>query len=174
MYVDGVEVGSVSATGSITYSETINLNLGRNQQPTVVPQPLEGLLDEVEIFDRALTQPEIQAIFDAGSAGKCKIDHFLCYEAEGASVDVPVDLEDQFGFRPGVLVDEPVLFCNPVDKNGERILNSEAHLTCYEIDVESDDDDEEREVLVDNQFGTQTLEVEEPKLLCVPSGKTLP
>ncbi len=31
-----------------------------------------GAIDEVEIFDRALSATEIQAIFDAGSAGKCK------------------------------------------------------------------------------------------------------
>jgi hypothetical protein len=34
---------------------------------------LNGLLDEVEIFNRALDQPEIQSIFDAGSSGKCKL-----------------------------------------------------------------------------------------------------
>ena len=32
----------------------------------------DGLIDEVEIYDRALGASEIQAIFDAGSAGKCK------------------------------------------------------------------------------------------------------
>ena len=31
-----------------------------------------GLIDEVEIFNRALSGQEIQAIFNAGSAGKCK------------------------------------------------------------------------------------------------------
>src|SRR5580765_2287163 len=30
-----------------------------------------GLVDEVEIFNRALSQPEIAAIANAGSAGKC-------------------------------------------------------------------------------------------------------
>ncbi len=32
----------------------------------------QGRLDEVEIFNRALSASEIQAIFNAGSAGKCK------------------------------------------------------------------------------------------------------
>jgi hypothetical protein len=32
----------------------------------------DGLMDEVEIFNRALTALEIAAIFNAGSAGKCK------------------------------------------------------------------------------------------------------
>jgi hypothetical protein len=31
-----------------------------------------GFIDEVEIFDRALTDAEVLAIFNAGSAGKCK------------------------------------------------------------------------------------------------------
>lgn len=35
-----------------------------------------GEIDEVEIFDRALTQPEIQAIYDADAAGKCKPCNF--------------------------------------------------------------------------------------------------
>ena len=34
--------------------------------------PTNGLIDEVEIFNRALSQSEIQAIYLAGSAGKCK------------------------------------------------------------------------------------------------------
>ena len=33
---------------------------------------LNGLIDEADIYDRALSQPEIQAIVNAGSAGKCK------------------------------------------------------------------------------------------------------
>lgn len=34
--------------------------------------PFQGILDEVEIFDRALNGSEIQALFAADSAGKCK------------------------------------------------------------------------------------------------------
>jgi hypothetical protein len=32
----------------------------------------DGLIDEVEVFNRALSASEIQAIYNAGSAGKCK------------------------------------------------------------------------------------------------------
>jgi uncharacterized repeat protein (TIGR01451 family)/fimbrial isopeptide formation D2 family protein len=39
---------------------------------------LRGCLDELEIFKRALTAPEIKAIFAAGSAGKCKCTTPLC------------------------------------------------------------------------------------------------
>ena len=35
-------------------------------------EPFSGLIDEVEVFNRALTADEIAAIYNAGSAGKCK------------------------------------------------------------------------------------------------------
>jgi hypothetical protein len=40
--------------------------------PVVLGHGFGGLIDEVEIFNRALTASEIQAIYDAGSAGNCK------------------------------------------------------------------------------------------------------
>jgi hypothetical protein len=33
-----------------------------------------GMIDEVSVYDRALSAQEIKAIFDVGSAGKCKIE----------------------------------------------------------------------------------------------------
>jgi len=35
-------------------------------------EALDGLLDEIEIFDRALDASEVRAIFEADAAGKCK------------------------------------------------------------------------------------------------------
>ncbi len=35
-------------------------------------QPFNGLIDEVDIYNRALSASEIQSIYNAGSAGKCK------------------------------------------------------------------------------------------------------
>jgi len=96
------------------------------------------------------------------------LDHFKCYEAKGQAPRETVDLEDEFGKEPKVRVGKPAFFCNPVNKNGEGILNPEVHLTCYEIERKG----EKRDVVVENQFGEQTLTVEEPELLCLPSGKT--
>jgi hypothetical protein len=42
----------------------------RNAQPNTV---FPGQIDEVELFNRALTAEEITAIYNAGSAGKCKV-----------------------------------------------------------------------------------------------------
>lgn len=170
VYVDGNFEASVSYTDGIGVNNE-PLRIGRD--PGLAPnRDFNGLIDEVEVYNRALTDAEIQAIFNAGSAGKCKaatvLDHFKCYRAKGERPNVAVDLADQFGVEPGVLVRKPELFCNPVDKNGEGIRNPTAHLTCYRIKA----DGKKRDVVVGNQFGGQTLEVKEPELLCVPSDKS--
>ncbi len=67
LYVNGNLDGSAAATGPII----------------VTPQPLRlgggsgsvnfvGVLDEVSLYDRALSASEIQAIYQANTAGKCK------------------------------------------------------------------------------------------------------
>ena len=47
------------------------------EHPVFRGRYFNGLIDEVEIFSRALTQAEVQAIFNAGSAGKCKVQSKL-------------------------------------------------------------------------------------------------
>src|SRR5213076_3143453 len=42
----------------------------RNVSP--VQYPFNGLIDEVEIFDHALSDAQVLAIFNAGAGGKCK------------------------------------------------------------------------------------------------------
>jgi hypothetical protein len=74
IYVDGQSVASRSANGAIQ-TTTTPLYLGAAIDASVVGATgrfFVGQLDEVDIFNRALTQTEIQSIFNAGSSGKCK------------------------------------------------------------------------------------------------------
>jgi cysteine-rich repeat protein len=64
LYLDGVKVGSHAVTGTVNDGDGVEL--GSNEEP------LDGFLDEIEIFNRALSIGEIQDIYNAGSAGKCK------------------------------------------------------------------------------------------------------
>ncbi len=71
IYLDGVLEGMNVTHDNLT--ETIQNDLplqisGREGSNTV----FNGLIEEVAIFDRVLSLTEIQAIYTAGSAGKCK------------------------------------------------------------------------------------------------------
>jgi hypothetical protein len=69
LYRDGVEIGSAPKTGRINSSATDRQLIGEG--PDHIVDHFYGLVDELAIFDRALSPAEIQSIYDAGSSGKC-------------------------------------------------------------------------------------------------------
>ncbi len=70
MYVNGM-LENTNPVQNLTRGQSGQpLQIGN--QPVFGPRLFSGLIDEAEIFDRALTQTEIQAIVAADSAGKCK------------------------------------------------------------------------------------------------------
>jgi hypothetical protein len=69
VYYNGAQVGQ-AALGSFTPLTTAPLYFGERPGPGA-PVWYSGLMDEISLYSRALAQPEIQAIYDAGSGGKC-------------------------------------------------------------------------------------------------------
>jgi hypothetical protein len=69
LYVNGIQVGSTVATQPIPGPTLNNLYIGAEEFS--YDKNFFGLIDEVAIYNRALSAAEIQAINDAGSAGKC-------------------------------------------------------------------------------------------------------
>jgi len=74
MYVDGNMV--------LTFDPTIISNSISNTAPLIIAghsidhyltSPYEDQVDEVELFNRAITGDEINSIYNAGSSGKCKL-----------------------------------------------------------------------------------------------------
>src|SRR4029453_1541065 len=63
-----------------------------------------------------------------------QINHYKCSKARSLNrfQPRPVTVQDQFETRTGTLI-KPMLFCNPVDKNGEGILNPAPPPTCYKF-----------------------------------------
>jgi hypothetical protein len=59
LYVNGTEVGSMSKSGPISMNATVPLNLGRNPGNSSY---MKGVLDDVRIYNRALTPAEIGAV----------------------------------------------------------------------------------------------------------------
>ena len=71
VYVNGEEVATGSLSESIITS-SVPLSIGGKEYGSTIKRYFDGLIDEVEIFNRALTAAEIKSIYDAGSAGKVK------------------------------------------------------------------------------------------------------
>lgn len=69
MWIDGVPSTATSQTFTTAIPPpNVPLTIGEAEALGFV----DGFIDEVEIFSRALTASEMLAIFNAGSAGKCK------------------------------------------------------------------------------------------------------
>ena len=86
LYIDGVLddnlVSDVTGARTVVISNEPVIIGARN---IATPQLFfNGLIDEVEIFDRFLTAQEIKAIFDADSDGKCK---------EPSVIEVEIDIK---------------------------------------------------------------------------------
>jgi len=70
LYVDGVLEDFALLSGTI--KNTVNQVVIGNYNGYASWPAFDGVIDEVEIFDRALSAEEIMAIYDAGSAARCK------------------------------------------------------------------------------------------------------
>ncbi len=109
------------------------------------------------------------------------VDHFKCYKvevSEGSEFPegIQVDVVDQFNQPKLFNVKKPERLCNPVDKNGEGIINPDAHLMCYKVKPAEDEPKhiKMKGIHTNNQFGPLQVDTKKEAELCVPSTKTLP
>jgi hypothetical protein len=112
------------------------------------------------------------------AAAQFNLDHYKCYKVKDLKnpkfEKTTISLSDQFGIVDGVYeAKKPYVFCNPVDKNGEGILNADDHLTCYKAKGPKLNPAQRPKLQVVNQLGTLQLQAKKAFLLCVPSTKTV-
>ncbi len=102
-----------------------------------------------------------------------KLDHFKVYKVDTLRVAIPfsVELNDQFDITPPKPANIPFIeyFANPVSKNGQRIIDSTAHLTWYRL--KDDTPVRPRTVRITNQFGTFIWRLGKAAYLLVPTYK---
>lgn len=71
-YIDGNPVGTPFTPIAGNLDNTVNMQIAKYTTIPTGEYYLRGALDELEIFERALTAAEVQGIFRAGERGKCK------------------------------------------------------------------------------------------------------
>jgi len=100
--------------------------------------------------------------------------HYQCYSVEAPKNSEAVKmLRDQFGVAGDVKLGSVVYLCAPTEKNGSGLKDRVTHYLCYE---EERDKAVNKKVRITNQLTKESgieLVVGTPKLLCVPSIKTL-
>ncbi len=106
------------------------------------------------------------------------LDHYKCYKVKDLKnpkfIKTSATLQDQFAINDGTFeAKKPFVFCNPVDKNGEGILNTDDHLTCYKVKGPRLNSADRPNVEIVNQLGTLQLQAKKAFLLCLPSTKTV-
>jgi hypothetical protein len=77
LYVDGTEITDLTKSsqnlGPHASENSVPVSIGRTESWGAGPVwYYDGLIDEVEIFNRALIKDEVTAIYQSGSKGKCK------------------------------------------------------------------------------------------------------
>src|SRR6185503_2331369 len=107
-----------------------------------------------------------------GTSAPPDLDHFKCYRVQGRGARTTVTVADEIESKR-TLVLKPVVLCNPVDKNGEGVLDAASHLLCYAIrDAKTRPKQpklKKQNVTLINQFGQQALKLKKTALLCVVS-----
>ena len=103
------------------------------------------------------------------------LDHYKCYAAGGARVNLLPFLSDEF-IAENTFVLWPVLFCNPVLKiHGTvttTIQNNRDHLTCYATTGTAFKGiTNPPGIGIRNQFGLVGAQVLKPDMFCVPTQK---
>lgn len=89
LYVNGAEIGSQSTFCAGPVGPNLGTTLIGGQDPIVgdtVQRPMDGLIDEVTVFNRALAPGEVAALYAAGSAGMCLRPTILAAAIEAGGV----------------------------------------------------------------------------------------
>jgi hypothetical protein len=125
--------GTLVATGPVDRDNgdsDSSLKFGHRGNPNDTPGStddrgffLNGRIDEVELFvGRALSDTEIQAIFNAGSAGKCKEPDTVVID--GCDTAVPDTL-----FASGSTISDLIARCAEGASNHGKFVSCVSHLT---------------------------------------------
>jgi hypothetical protein len=118
-YVDG-HAPVVFAPAAVNLATTAPFLVGESVYDNHINnQPWQGCIDEVEMFNRALSSNEVTAIFAAGSAGKCKSPKLAC----SASKTVPCG--SAWSFDPPKVVDP----CCPSNQPPSQFGNDQTNGT---------------------------------------------
>lgn len=103
LYYNGSPDGSLGVgSGRSIHSDTSDLIIGAVSVPSI-KENFSGRIDELAVYNRALTGSEIEAIYDAGSAGKCGLGPVGGIAELPDAAEAPLEAPDSSGGNAGLL-----------------------------------------------------------------------
>jgi hypothetical protein len=94
LFVNGVTVGATNL-GTFTPQTSYDVFIGERPPPPDAWR-FAGLIDEVGLYNRALSTNEVQAIYNAGAAGKCQVATPPVITSQPTNQTVPVGANATF------------------------------------------------------------------------------
>jgi len=97
LIINGELEGQVELSTPIIYNDTQwVIGSGITREGNIYYRTWNGIIDEIAIYNRALSQSEIQSIFNANGAGKCKEKRDRCERCYGdINGDCNINVGDQ-------------------------------------------------------------------------------
>lgn len=140
IYVNGVAEASTPQSG-FADSNVANLRIGSYIQEGAF---LSGSVDEVELFNRALSPTEILSIYNAGHAGKCKVLNVSIQIKPPAAPPVPINLSAS-GVIPVAILSTSTFDATQVDPESislagamVKLIGKGSKYSCSSQDVNGD------------------------------------
>jgi hypothetical protein len=138
VYVNGALDGTTTVESTTTPTNTLPLHIGTNSAAD--GNFFAGVIDELELFNRALTQDEIQSLVNADSTGKCRparsgqliISEFR-FRGPGATRELPPLARTRSSRHGGASKPSAVQDSN-TDEFIELYNNSDSDITVATID----------------------------------------
>ena len=170
VYVNGVNAsdgGSVPAEVTSVFVNTAPLRIGAGDLGSNARDFFNGRIDEVELFDRALTGAEINAIFGAGGSGKTIP---IVIDVKPGSIRNPINLGSR-GTTPVAILGTDVFDVTTVDVASVRFAgapvrtkpNGTLHFSYEDVNFDG---------IIDlmMHFSTQALQLDETSTMATLTG----
>ena len=170
VYVNGVNAsdgGSVPAEVTSVFVNTAPLRIGAGDLGSNARDFFNGRIDEVELFDRALTAAEINAIFGSGSSGKTIP---IVIDVKPGSIRNPINLGSR-GNTPVAILGTDVFDVTTVDVASVRFAgapvrtkpNGTLHFSYEDVNLDG---------VIDlmMHFSTQALQLDETSTMATLTG----
>ncbi|MBI4908532.1 MAG: LamG domain-containing protein [Acidobacteria bacterium] len=112
VYINGTLRNSIVAPFHAVFDNTQPMLIGASDSGSNVRDYFNGLIDEVEVFNRVLTAGEIQGIVSSANAGKCKLN--VTIDIKPCSFPNAINLNSQ-GVIPVAILGSTTLDVTDID-----------------------------------------------------------